>query len=478
MKNIIEDGVYEIAIHDSDLVLDVEFGSNQDGTQIIAYERSGALWQCFRITNLKDDVYTIIDLHSYKAVSVNMNDYDDGFRVQILPYDVNKDIMKWRFIEVEDDFYKIENVDCGFVLDLSNEYWDNETPICAYEYHGGNNQKFKLNKKEISDVNIPQHKEEDAFDNIMNLLKPTPAPAAPVKPPAMPSLFSSPHVSFGEQPADPTAEALNHMEAALQVMKKQLDDMKKQQENAKYKEKTTESGYSTEEVDALKEDFNARYDEAISTMDSLVYGDNPKIKAVASIVYTSKFSRISPKSKGAKTFICTSLDDIDEDEMVSALEPFANPRRIKLLKVLMERTLPANEISQATGLVGGQLYHHLQNLESAKLIEKTGDRYKATVKAHIILCSFSAAMTTGGIIIADEGSSDREIPEIEMPIEELELSIRSLNSLKRNGIDTVEDLVSRTEDDIIKIRNLSKLSFEEITKKLNSLGLTFGKVYK
>jgi DNA-directed RNA polymerase subunit alpha len=60
---------------------------------------------------------------------------------------------------------------------------------------------------------------------------------------------------------------------------------------------------------------------------------------------------------------------------------------------------------------------------------------------------------------------------LEMTIEELDLSVRSFNCLKRAGIDTVEDLVNKTQDDMIKVRNLGKKSLEEVIKKLEDLGL-------
>ncbi len=60
---------------------------------------------------------------------------------------------------------------------------------------------------------------------------------------------------------------------------------------------------------------------------------------------------------------------------------------------------------------------------------------------------------------------------LEMTIEELDMSVRSFNCLKRAGIDTVEDLTKRTEEDMIKVRNLGKKSLEEVIQKLHSLGL-------
>ncbi len=65
---------------------------------------------------------------------------------------------------------------------------------------------------------------------------------------------------------------------------------------------------------------------------------------------------------------------------------------------------------------------------------------------------------------------------LEMTIEELDMSVRSFNCLKRAGIDTVEDLTNKTEEDMIKVRNLGKKSLEEVIQKLHSLGLDLKKV--
>ncbi len=65
---------------------------------------------------------------------------------------------------------------------------------------------------------------------------------------------------------------------------------------------------------------------------------------------------------------------------------------------------------------------------------------------------------------------------LEMTIEELDLSVRSFNCLKRAGIDTVEDLINRTEEDMIKVRNLGRKSLEEVIQKLHSLGLDLKRV--
>lgn len=70
-----------------------------------------------------------------------------------------------------------------------------------------------------------------------------------------------------------------------------------------------------------------------------------------------------------------------------------------------------------------------------------------------------------------ESEETIKVKVLEMTIEELDMSVRCFNCLKRAGIDTVEDLINRTEDDMIHIRNLGKKSLDEVVQKLHSLGL-------
>ena len=80
---------------------------------------------------------------------------------------------------------------------------------------------------------------------------------------------------------------------------------------------------------------------------------------------------------------------------------------------------------------------------------------------------------TAEIMIEREETKKEKV--LEMTIEELDMSVRSFNCLKRAGIDTVEDLTNRTEEDMIKVRNLGKKSLEEVIQKLHSLGLDLKK---
>ena len=64
---------------------------------------------------------------------------------------------------------------------------------------------------------------------------------------------------------------------------------------------------------------------------------------------------------------------------------------------------------------------------------------------------------------------------LEMTIEELDLSVRSFNCLKRAGINTVEDLINKSEEDMMKVRNLGRKSLEEVVWKMASLGFNLRK---
>ena len=66
---------------------------------------------------------------------------------------------------------------------------------------------------------------------------------------------------------------------------------------------------------------------------------------------------------------------------------------------------------------------------------------------------------------------DKQEKVLEMTIEELDLSVRAYNCLKRAGINTVAELVQRNQEDMMKVRNLGKKSLEEVEQKLMALGL-------
>ena len=75
--------------------------------------------------------------------------------------------------------------------------------------------------------------------------------------------------------------------------------------------------------------------------------------------------------------------------------------------------------------------------------------------------------------VMSEEEEDTTNKVLDMTIEELDLSVRSYNCLKRAGIQTVQELANKTEDDMIKVRNLGKKSLKEVKEKLLELGLGF-----
>ena len=88
-----------------------------------------------------------------------------------------------------------------------------------------------------------------------------------------------------------------------------------------------------------------------------------------------------------------------------------------------------------------------------------------------LFIDLSEATKNTQVMIEKEESKKEKV--LETSIEDLELSVRSFNCLKRAGISTVEDLTNRSENDMMKVRNLGKKSLDEVIAKLHSLGLNF-----
>ena len=99
-----------------------------------------------------------------------------------------------------------------------------------------------------------------------------------------------------------------------------------------------------------------------------------------------------------------------------------------------------------------------------------------SLSAKILIEHFKLFMTltdhANNVEIMVEKEEDKKEKVLEMTIEELDLSVRSYNCLKRAGINTVQELTERTMDDMIKVRNLGKKSLEEVEQKLDALGLS------
>ncbi len=80
-------------------------------------------------------------------------------------------------------------------------------------------------------------------------------------------------------------------------------------------------------------------------------------------------------------------------------------------------------------------------------------------------------MSKSSILVSREEDKVQKL--MNMSVEDMDLSVRSYNCLKRAGINTVEDLIKKSEDDMLKVKNLGRKSLDEVIHKLESLGLSF-----
>ena len=108
---------------------------------------------------------------------------------------------------------------------------------------------------------------------------------------------------------------------------------------------------------------------------------------------------------------------------------------------------------------------------SLKAYEALSLAAKVITEHLMLFIDLSETAKNTQIMVEKEESKTARV--LEMSIEDLELTVRSFNCLKRAGISTVQDLANKTEADMMKVRNLGKKSLEEVTNKLHSLGLDF-----
>ena len=87
-----------------------------------------------------------------------------------------------------------------------------------------------------------------------------------------------------------------------------------------------------------------------------------------------------------------------------------------------------------------------------------------------VFTNLSDSVTAGSTVV--EKSTDRPDAKLAMTIDELDLSVRSFNCLKRANINTVADLIGKTGEDMMKVRNMGKKSLDEVQKKLEMMGLS------
>jgi len=180
---------------------------------------------------------------------------------------------------------------------------------------------------------------------------------------------------------------IDELELKLAELQKELDGIKGGGETAEKKEPDLWEVYK-DRHDALRKELADLQKEMTEN----------GVQAVSTVVTVTRFRGLSDTNCHSGRITLTTVDDISEDGLAAALDVFTNPRRIAVLKLLTPRFMTAAEISRETGLIGGQLYHHLSCLENAGLIRKEADRYRTLGSAQSLLCGLSAAV--GGMDIA------------------------------------------------------------------------------
>jgi len=108
--------------------------------------------------------------------------------------------------------------------------------------------------------------------------------------------------------------------------------------------------------------------------------------------------------------------------------------------------------------------------DASELVSLAGKILVEHINLFVDLCE---QVRNSDILIAKE--EDKQVKLMELPIEEMDLSVRSYNCLKRAGINTVEDLLKKSRSDMLKVKNLGIKSIEEVIQKVESYGLTLRK---
>ncbi len=99
---------------------------------------------------------------------------------------------------------------------------------------------------------------------------------------------------------------------------------------------------------------------------------------------------------------------------------------------------------------------------------------KILIEHFELFLDLAEGVNDAGSIMAEKSDSEKE-KALDLTIDELDLSVRSFNCLKRAGINTVEDLTNKSEEDMMKVRNLGRKSLEEVIAKLDSFGFSLKK---
>lgn len=106
-------------------------------------------------------------------------------------------------------------------------------------------------------------------------------------------------------------------------------------------------------------------------------------------------------------------------------------------------------------------------ITAREIVSLAGKIIQEHIALFVDLCE---EMSDMNILVSKE--EDKQVKVLEMPIEEMDLSVRSYNCLKRANINTIDDLIKKSKSDMLKVRNLGLKSIEEVIQKLATYGLS------
>ena len=134
----------------------------------------------------------------------------------------------------------------------------------------------------------------------------------------------------------------------------------------------------------------------------------------------------------------------------------------------------AGNVRTGKDLDKGELTLEVWTNGSMRANEAVSLSAKILIEHFELFLALTEGVSESESIMADKVDNDKE-KVLDLTIDELDLSVRSFNCLKRAGINTVEDLINKSEEDMMKVRNLGRKSLEEVIAKLNSFGFTLKK---
>lgn len=162
----------------------------------------------------------------------------------------------------------------------------------------------------------------------------------------------------------------DEIKETMQKLQEKIEKLEKENQELKDAENKQEPEENNKHIEILENIKNYAHQEI-----NKIFEENKNI--IAASICVSQTITPNNHDKNSTSICIKSFDEINEEALSNVCEIFTNPRRIAILKVLIDcGSLTATELNHKTGLVGGQLYHHLSNLESEQLIVKENEKYK------------------------------------------------------------------------------------------------------